>query len=40
LWIHILEIERQDWGIGGHREWTRSYISALDETEPAGRRFS
>jgi hypothetical protein len=24
----------------GNREWARSYISALDETEPAGRRFS
>jgi hypothetical protein len=37
--FHILGIERRDWGIGGHREWARSYISALDEIEPAGRRF-
>jgi phenylpyruvate tautomerase PptA (4-oxalocrotonate tautomerase family) len=32
VWVHIFEIERQDWGIGGHREWARSYISALEET--------
>jgi hypothetical protein len=34
VWVHILEIERQDWAIGGHREWARCHISALDGWSP------
>ncbi|MEI9923487.1 MAG: hypothetical protein WDN50_08130 [Bradyrhizobium sp.] len=31
VWITIDEIERDDWGIGGHTDWLRDYTSALDE---------
>jgi phenylpyruvate tautomerase PptA (4-oxalocrotonate tautomerase family) len=31
VWITIVEIERDDWGIGGHTDWLRDYTSALDE---------
>jgi phenylpyruvate tautomerase PptA (4-oxalocrotonate tautomerase family) len=30
VWITIDEIERDDWGIGGHTDWLRDYTSALD----------
>jgi phenylpyruvate tautomerase PptA (4-oxalocrotonate tautomerase family) len=33
VWITIDEIERDDWGIGGHTDWLRDYTSALDEIE-------
>jgi phenylpyruvate tautomerase PptA (4-oxalocrotonate tautomerase family) len=29
VWVTILEIERDDWGIGGHTDWLRDYESAL-----------
>lgn len=32
VWVTINEIERDDWGIGGHTDWLRAYISALDAT--------
>jgi phenylpyruvate tautomerase PptA (4-oxalocrotonate tautomerase family) len=31
VWVTIVEIERDDWGIGGHTDWLRDYTSALDE---------
>jgi phenylpyruvate tautomerase PptA (4-oxalocrotonate tautomerase family) len=31
VWITIDEINRDDWGIGGHTDWLRDYTSALDE---------
>jgi phenylpyruvate tautomerase PptA (4-oxalocrotonate tautomerase family) len=30
VWITIMEIEREDWAIGGHTDWLRDYESALD----------
>jgi phenylpyruvate tautomerase PptA (4-oxalocrotonate tautomerase family) len=33
VWITINEIERDDWGIGGHTDWLRDYTSALDEID-------
>ncbi|MFE4756536.1 4-oxalocrotonate tautomerase family protein [Streptomyces mirabilis] len=29
VWVTINEIERDDWSIGGHTDWLRSYTSAL-----------
>jgi phenylpyruvate tautomerase PptA (4-oxalocrotonate tautomerase family) len=29
VWVTILEIQRDDWGIGGHTDWLRDYESAL-----------
>jgi hypothetical protein len=29
-WVTILEIQRDDWGIGGHTDWLRDYESALN----------
>jgi phenylpyruvate tautomerase PptA (4-oxalocrotonate tautomerase family) len=31
VWVTIDEIERDDWGVGGHTDWLRDYTSALDE---------
>ena len=28
--VTIVEIERDDWGVGGHTDWLRDYTSALD----------
>jgi phenylpyruvate tautomerase PptA (4-oxalocrotonate tautomerase family) len=33
VWITIDEIEREDWGIGGHTDWLRDYTSALDDID-------
>jgi phenylpyruvate tautomerase PptA (4-oxalocrotonate tautomerase family) len=33
VWVTIDEIERDDWGIGGHTDWLRDYASALDEID-------
>jgi phenylpyruvate tautomerase PptA (4-oxalocrotonate tautomerase family) len=33
IWVTIVEIERDDWGIGGHTDWLRDYTSALDEID-------
>jgi phenylpyruvate tautomerase PptA (4-oxalocrotonate tautomerase family) len=30
VWITILEIQRDDWGIAGHTDWLRDYESALN----------
>jgi len=30
VWVTILEIKEDDWGIGGHVDWLRDYESALD----------
>jgi phenylpyruvate tautomerase PptA (4-oxalocrotonate tautomerase family) len=30
VWVTILEIQREDWGIGGHMDWLRDYESALN----------
>jgi phenylpyruvate tautomerase PptA (4-oxalocrotonate tautomerase family) len=30
VWVTILEIHRDDWGIGGHTDWLRDYESALN----------
>jgi phenylpyruvate tautomerase PptA (4-oxalocrotonate tautomerase family) len=30
VWITIVELEREDWSIGGHTDWLRDYESALD----------
>ena len=37
VWVIITEIETDNWGIGGHRDWLRSYTSALDEIGRQGR---
>ena len=29
VWVTILEIKEDDWGIGGHTDWLRDYESAL-----------
>jgi phenylpyruvate tautomerase PptA (4-oxalocrotonate tautomerase family) len=38
IWVTILEIKRDDWGIGGHTDWLRDYTSALDviDAKPGG----
>ncbi len=30
VWVHILELQCEDWGIGGHTDWLRDYESALN----------
>ena len=30
VWVTIVELQRDDWGIGGHTDWLRDYESALD----------
>jgi phenylpyruvate tautomerase PptA (4-oxalocrotonate tautomerase family) len=30
VWVTIVDIERDNWGIGGSTDWLRSYTSALD----------
>jgi phenylpyruvate tautomerase PptA (4-oxalocrotonate tautomerase family) len=30
VWVTIVDIERENWGIGGSTDWLRSYTSALD----------
>jgi phenylpyruvate tautomerase PptA (4-oxalocrotonate tautomerase family) len=30
VWVTINELAAEDWGIGGHTDWLRSYTSALD----------
>jgi phenylpyruvate tautomerase PptA (4-oxalocrotonate tautomerase family) len=32
VWITINEITAEDWSIGGHADWLRSYISAIDDS--------
>ena len=36
VWVHIVELQIEDWGIGGHTDWLRNYESALNVlgTEP------
>jgi phenylpyruvate tautomerase PptA (4-oxalocrotonate tautomerase family) len=31
VWVTILELKSEDWGIGGHTDWLRDYTSALDD---------
>jgi phenylpyruvate tautomerase PptA (4-oxalocrotonate tautomerase family) len=31
VWVTINELDRDDWGIGGHTDWLRDYTSALEE---------
>jgi phenylpyruvate tautomerase PptA (4-oxalocrotonate tautomerase family) len=31
VWVTIIELKAEDWGIGGHTDWLRDYTSALDE---------
>jgi phenylpyruvate tautomerase PptA (4-oxalocrotonate tautomerase family) len=30
VWVTIVELQRDDWGIGGHTDWLRDYESALN----------
>src|SRR5580700_7319380 len=30
IWVHIIELQIEDWGIGGHTDWLRDYESALN----------
>lgn len=30
VWVTIVDIERDNWGIGGSTDWLRSYTTALD----------
>ena len=30
VWVHIVELQSEDWGIGGHMDWLREYESALN----------
>jgi len=32
VWVTINELDRDDWGIGGHTDWLRDYNSALENT--------
>jgi len=34
VWVTIVDIERENWGIAGQTDWLRSYTSALDTFEP------
>ncbi len=34
VWVTIVDLERENWGIGGQTDWLRSYTSALDSFEP------
>lgn len=31
VWVTIRELDRDDWGIGGHTDWLRDYNTALDD---------
>jgi hypothetical protein len=31
VWVTIVELKEDDWGIGGHTDWLRDYESALDK---------
>lgn len=33
VWVTIVDIERENWGIAGQTDWLRSYTSALDTFE-------
>lgn len=33
VWVTINELKAEDWGIGGHTDWLRDYISALDSID-------
>jgi hypothetical protein len=30
VWVTIIELQGDDWGIGGHTDWLRDYESALN----------
>jgi hypothetical protein len=30
VWVTIVDIDRDNWGIGGSTDWLSSYTSALD----------
>lgn len=30
IWVTIVELKEEDWGIGGHVDWLRDYESGLD----------
>ena len=30
VWVTIVDIDRDNWGIGGSTDWLRSYTSTLD----------
>jgi hypothetical protein len=30
VWVTIFALKSEDWGIGGHIDWLRTYESALD----------
>jgi phenylpyruvate tautomerase PptA (4-oxalocrotonate tautomerase family) len=30
VWVTIVDLKEEDWGIGGHTDWLRAYDSALD----------
>ena len=30
VWVHIVELQNEDWGIGGHTDWLRDYESVLN----------
>jgi phenylpyruvate tautomerase PptA (4-oxalocrotonate tautomerase family) len=30
VWVHIVELQSEDWGIGGHTDWLRDYESAMN----------
>ena len=34
VWVTILEIQEDDWGIGGRTDWLRDYESALNTLGP------
>jgi phenylpyruvate tautomerase PptA (4-oxalocrotonate tautomerase family) len=34
IWVTIVDIERDNWGIAGSTDWLRSYVSALDSFSP------
>jgi hypothetical protein len=29
VWVTIVELQNEDWAIGGHTDWLRDYESAL-----------
>ena len=34
IWVTIVELKEEDWGIGGHVDWLRDYESALNTLGP------
>jgi hypothetical protein len=30
VWVTIVELESEEWGMGGHADWLRDYESALN----------